>query len=68
MTNQVVDSNFTYTGNQELQQAKFMPNYNSHIASLFGKKIIKDHKVLDFGAGIGNISKCVRAKKLTRCI
>jgi len=51
---------FSYTGKEELDQARFLPRYNRHIANLFLKVIKPGATLLDFGAGIGTISALVR--------
>ncbi|MBT8401900.1 MAG: class I SAM-dependent methyltransferase, partial [Rhodothermia bacterium] len=50
---------FSYTGNEELQQAKYLVRYNHHIASLFAEETEPHHHLLDFGAGVGTITDLV---------
>jgi SAM-dependent methyltransferase len=51
-----VAETYLYTGKEELEAARLMPNYNGHIARLFFAATGRVDVVLDFGAGIGNIT------------
>ncbi len=54
---------FSYSGKEELENARYLPNYNRYIASLFSRYITADDHVIDFGAGIGTISTLVNHYK-----
>lgn len=55
-----MNEGFSYTGREELEQARFLPRYNRHIAQLILKVIQPGQAVLDFGAGTGTISSLIR--------
>ncbi len=51
-------SNIEYSGHQELiDTEKYLHNYNNYIVQLFIEYGLDSKKVLDFGAGIGSLSK-----------
>jgi SAM-dependent methyltransferase len=52
-----VAETYFYSGKEELEAARLMPNYNGHIARLFFAATGRAKVVLDFGAGIGNVTR-----------
>lgn len=51
---------FSYTGKEELEQAKFLPRYNLSIAKQLMRVMKPDQILMDFGAGTGTISELIR--------
>lgn len=48
---------FSYSGKNELRIMELMINYNNNISKIFKKNIEDEKSILDFGAGIGTITK-----------
>lgn len=53
-------SSFEYTGKEELEHSLLMVRYNTHIARTLSQFIKAKDRVLDYGAGIGVITDCVK--------
>jgi SAM-dependent methyltransferase len=62
MPEDTITEAFRYTGHEELEQVRLIQRYNRHIADLFLAAVEPGQALLDFGAGIGTISKLVRER------
>jgi SAM-dependent methyltransferase len=59
------ENSFQFTGREELENSELMINYNSYIVSLIRAAFVRERgagqAVVDFGAGIGTLTKIFRS-------